>query len=280
MNENVSLVIPVYNASITIKDVIESALVQTHKFDEIIVVDDSSTDNSCDIVNKFDNVLLIKNYENKGLSKSRNIGIKKSKNNIIACIDSDVLLEKFWLEKIIKFLKSDDTVLCGGKLIEKYLANNYNNWRALRYKQNWGNSNITNPPFIFGCNFVLFKTSWEKVNGFNEELKTNGEDIDYSIKIRESGLNTKYCHEAICYHLQNDSIISLSKRVWRYHSFGYKIKKISFFRFIRLIIKQFNFLVKRMAEDLIKLRFIYFYINILVFFNFIFLELQRLIKNK
>ena len=170
MNENVSLVIPVYNASITIKDVIESALVQTHKFDEIIVVDDSSTDNSCDIVNKFDNVLLIKNYENKGLSKSRNIGIKKSKNNIIACIDSDVLLEKFWLEKIIKFLKSDDTVLCGGKLIEKYLANNYNNWRALRYKQNWGNSNITNPPFIFGCNFVLFKTSWEKVNGFNEEI--------------------------------------------------------------------------------------------------------------
>tara|TARA_Y100000741_G_scaffold347166_1_gene314189 strand:- start:2543 stop:3385 length:843 start_codon:yes stop_codon:yes gene_type:complete len=280
MNENVSLVIPVYNASITIKDVIESALVQTHKFDEIIVVDDSSTDNSCDIVNKFDNVLLIKNYENKGLSKSRNIGIKKSKNNIIACIDSDVLLEKFWLEKIIKFLKSDDTVLCGGKLIEKYLANNYNNWRALRYKQNWGNSNITNPPFIFGCNFVLFKTSWEKVNGFNEELKTNGEDIDYSIKIRESGLNTKYCHEAICYHLQNDSIISLSKIVWRYHSFGYKVKKISFLRLLKLVIKQFNFLIKRILQDLLRFRFIFIYINIVIFFNFIFFEFLRLIKKK
>ena len=155
MNENVSLVIPVYNASKTIKDVILSVLSQTYKFDEIIIIDDYSSDNSCDIINKFNNILLIKNNENKGLSKSRNIGIKKSKNNIIACIDSDVLLEKFWLEKIINFLKKDEIVLCGGKLIEKYVTNSCNNWRALRYKQNWGNLDIKNPPFIFGCNFIL-----------------------------------------------------------------------------------------------------------------------------
>ena len=280
MNENISLVIPVYNASKTIKDVILSALSQTYKFDEIIIIDDYSSDNSCNIINDFNNIVLIKNNENKGLSKSRNIGIKMAKNNIVACIDSDVLLERFWLENIIKSLKINEITLTGGKLIEKYIKNNCNSWRALRYSQNWGQFDIVNPPFVFGCNFVLNKSSWERVGGFNNELKTNGEDIEYSRKLRELGLNIYYCSSATCYHLQNDSVFSLSKRVWRYHSFGYKIKKISFFRFIRLIIKQFNFLVKRMAEDLIKLRFIYFYINILVFFNFIFLELQRLIKNK
>ena len=132
----------------------------------------------------------------------------------------------------------------------------------------------------FGCNFILYKNSWEKVNGFDEELKTNGEDIDYSRKIRELNLNTQYCSEATCYHLQNDNIISLSKRVWRYHSFGYKIKKISFLRLIKLSIKQLNFLLKRLVEDLVRFRFIFIYINIVIFFNFIFLEFLRLIKNK
>ena len=102
MNENISLVIPVYNASKTIKDVILSALSQTYKFDEIIIIDDYSSDNSCNIINDFNNIVLIKNNENKGLSKSRNVGIKIAKNNIVACIDSDVLLERFWLENIVK----------------------------------------------------------------------------------------------------------------------------------------------------------------------------------
>ena len=52
MNENVSLVIPVYNASKTIKDVILSVLSQTYKFDEIIIIDDGSTDNSVNLVIK------------------------------------------------------------------------------------------------------------------------------------------------------------------------------------------------------------------------------------
>tara|TARA_B100000427_G_C15419601_1_gene555766 strand:- start:126 stop:968 length:843 start_codon:yes stop_codon:yes gene_type:complete len=280
MNENVSLVIPAYNASKTIEPVINSALCQSYNFNEIIVVDDCSKDNTKDIISNFNNIFLIKNYENQGLSKSRNIGIKKSKNEIFACIDADVQLDKFWLEKLIKVLKNNEVALCGGKLIEKYIHNSCNKWRSIRYKQNWGEENILNPPFIFGCNFVNYKKSWSEVNGFDEKLRTNGEDIDFSKKIRKLGLNTSYCSEAICHHLQNDNIPSLSKRVWRYHSFGYKIQKVSVYRMIRLTLKQVNFLFKRTFEDIFKLRINFININIAIFIYFIYLEFQRIIKKK
>ena len=43
---------------------------------------------------------------------------------------------------------------------------------------------LTNPPFLFGCNTLLTKSVWKKVNGYDEKLKTNGEDIDFIHKIR------------------------------------------------------------------------------------------------
>ena len=67
-------------------------------------------------------------------------------------------------------------------------------------------------------------------------LKTNGEDIDYSNKIKNLNAgNLFYCSDAVCYHLQNDDLETLSKRIWRYHAFGYKMKEPSFLRLFKLI---------------------------------------------
>ena len=62
--------------------------------------------------------------------------------------------------------------------------NRINKWRAKYYSQNWGVNDMLNPPFLYGCNTLLVKTLWNNVKGYNEELLTNGEDIDFSNKIR------------------------------------------------------------------------------------------------
>jgi glycosyltransferase involved in cell wall biosynthesis len=274
-----SIFIPVYNAEKTITEVLDSIYSQSVPFDEIIVINDCSTDKTLNYLESFKNLKIFNNSENKGLSFCRNIGIKNSKNDVVASIDADVVLDKFWLEKV-SFQLKDNVAMCGGNLEEKYTNNIYNKWRSIYYKQNWGNQNIVNPAFLFGCNTIQKKTAWEKIKGYDESLKLNGEDIDYSFRLRKEGYDLFYCHEAKCLHLQNDDLKSLSSRVWRYHSFGYKIKKISYYRFIKLITKQFKFFAVRSAKALLNLNFRFILINFKILLYFIKFELKNVHINK
>ena len=274
-----SIFIPVYNAEKTITAVLDSINAQSIPFDEIIVINDCSTDKTLNYLKSFKNIKIYNNSENKGLSFCRNVGIKNSKNDVVASIDADVVLDEFWLENISSHLK-ENIIMCGGNLAEKYTNNVYNKWRSIHYKQNWGNQNIVNPAFLFGCNTIQKKSAWKNISGYDENLKLNGEDIDYSFRLRNEGYDLFYCHEARCLHLQNDDLKSLSTRVWRYHSFGYKIKKISYYRFVKLIIKQFKFFTVRSIKELSHLNFKFILINFKILLYFVKLELENVYKNK
>ena len=279
--EKVSIYIPAYNAENTIRECIDSVYKQTFKFDEIIVIDDNSTDSTNKIVKEYKNINLIKNEINKGLGYNRNLGIKNCSNNMIASIDADVVLNDMWLEVMIKYLDKNQNLMCGGKMSEKLIKNKYNAWRAKYYSQNWGDKDIINPPFLYGCNTIQHKLIWETVKGYNSQLLTNGEDIDYCNRVRISQkFELRYCSQALSEHLQNDDINSLSNRIWRYHSFAYKIKKPSILKTIKLSIKQLKFFLKRSISDLLKPDLKFIYINFMILINFIKLEHSYYRKNK
>ena len=281
MNNQVSIYIPAYNAESTIREVIDSILNQSYKFDEIIVVNDNSNDKTVEKIKSFSEIKIINNNTNKGLGFSRNVGIENCKNEIVAGIDADVVLDKFWLETILSYLEKDKIVMCGGNLKEKLTENKFNLWRSIYYKQNWGEQELLNPPFLYGCNTIQLKSIWKQIGGYNEELKTNGEDVEYCNRVRSNqDTNVFYSNKALCYHLQNDNIKTLSKRVWRYHSFGYKIKKPTIYRFIKLTIKQIKFFFQRSISSLFKLNFYFLYINSFILLDFIKLELMNVLKEK
>ena len=87
----VSIVIPVYNGALYIRDAIESALGQTYKNIEIIVVDDGSTDNLEETLAPYVKQKKVRYFhrENKGLSAARNTGIKESRGEYVALLDAD-----------------------------------------------------------------------------------------------------------------------------------------------------------------------------------------------
>ena len=279
-SEKITIYIAAYNAERTIMDSIKSINDQKIKFDEIIVIDDKSSDNTVSLIKNLKNIKLIENSVNKGLSYCRNLAFKNTSNNIVASIDSDVVLDNDWLKIMLNEIINKNRIICGGNMMEKFTDNKFNKWRAKYYSQNWGETSINNPPFLFGCNTIQKKELWEKIGGYNENLKSNGEDIDYCLRLKDKGYSTFYCHNAKCYHLQNDSLSSLSNRVWRYHSFGYKIKKISFYRFLKLSIKQINFFIKRSLKDMISLNFNFLIINFRVLINFIYLEIKNVLIRK
>ena len=90
----VSIVIPLYNSQNDILNCLKSISNQVYKNYEIIIVDDGSTDNSLNIVKDFKEKhpeILVKLFcqKNSGPSKARNVGIRESKGELIAFIDSD-----------------------------------------------------------------------------------------------------------------------------------------------------------------------------------------------
>ena len=79
MHNSISVIIPVYNRCILIERAIKSVLVQTLPPDEIIVIDDGSTDGTDKIIkNSYPDIILLK-QKNRGVSSARNTGIKNTK---------------------------------------------------------------------------------------------------------------------------------------------------------------------------------------------------------
>ena len=84
-----SVIIPTYNRAHTLTRALTSVVNQTSIVDEIIVVDDGSTDHSVELIqNNFPQVTLIQ-QPNRGVSPARNVGIEKARHEWIALLDSD-----------------------------------------------------------------------------------------------------------------------------------------------------------------------------------------------
>jgi len=109
----ISVVIPSYNAEAFIACALESVLRQTRAADEIIVVDDHSSDRTVEIAAKFP-VRLIASEANSGHAAARNVGIAAANGDVIAWLDADDYWEPNHLEVVVGLLDrySDAAVAC------------------------------------------------------------------------------------------------------------------------------------------------------------------------
>ncbi|MFW2330914.1 MAG: glycosyltransferase, partial [Nitrospinota bacterium] len=101
----VSVIIPTYNRATMLIRAVESVLAQSHLPDEIIVVDDGSTDDTLKQLAKYrDRISIISFNINRGVSFARNRGIEKATSNYIGLLDSDDIWDKRKLELQLKYL--------------------------------------------------------------------------------------------------------------------------------------------------------------------------------
>jgi glycosyltransferase involved in cell wall biosynthesis len=111
----VSVITPNFNCEKYIAQTIESVITQTYENWEMIIVDDCSTDNSINIIEKYVNnekrIKLIKLDKNSGVSNARNIGLQNAKGDYIAFLDSDDFWDKNKLQEQIGFIKDQNIPL-------------------------------------------------------------------------------------------------------------------------------------------------------------------------
>lgn len=116
-NPKVSIILPMYNAKITLNDTLESVFSQSYNNWEVIIVDDCSTDNSYEYARSFTNIdkriKLYKLERNSGPGAATKYGFEKSTGGFIAFLDSDDI----WLKDKLKIqleymIKNDIEFVC------------------------------------------------------------------------------------------------------------------------------------------------------------------------
>lgn len=118
----ISIIVPIYNCEKYLEKCIKSLINQTYKDLEIILINDGSTDNSYEICKKYkkiDKRIKIINNNNKGVSYSRNQGIKIAKGDYITFVDADDYIETNTYQKVLsKFSNEIDFIRYNTKHID------------------------------------------------------------------------------------------------------------------------------------------------------------------
>lgn len=113
----ISVVIPCHNEKGYIERCLSALLAQTVSPDEVIVVDDGSTDGSPEIASRFP-VKLIRVSARRGIGCARNLGVRHAIGDVIVFVDADVVLPQRTIERFVEHFRSDDSVAgVGGRYV-------------------------------------------------------------------------------------------------------------------------------------------------------------------
>ena len=107
----VSVILPTYNRGWVLREAIDSVLAQDFKDFELIVVDDGSTDNTGQILDSYNQDLIVLRQSNRGVSAARNRGIAAAEGRLIAFLDSDDLWLPRKLSSQVDFFNSNPTAV-------------------------------------------------------------------------------------------------------------------------------------------------------------------------
>ena len=204
--KQVTFYLPCYNVARYIGSTLDAIMNQTYEIDELLIIDDGSTDRTIEIAKNYP-VEIIHHPENKGLAAARNTAVNKAKSEFLATVDTDAQPEPFWLEKLMLAFNDERIAGAGGRLIEKYTHTAADRWRQIRMRQEHGDS-ICEQVNLFGSNTVFRVAALKTAGGYNPALRTNYEDVDICTKLLKQGFKTKYIPDAICHHLRKDSLLS------------------------------------------------------------------------
>jgi len=209
----ISVVIPVYNSALTLKECLDAIFHSSFNDFEVIVVSDNSSDDSVQIAKQYQ-CKIIELNENRGPGFARNKGAQLAKGEILLFVDSDVIIDKESLNSLNnKFNDNDVNVVQGVYSHEP----NYQNI-ATQYQQSfycyysWDLNIKYTSSLITNC-FAIRRDIFEDVKGFNTDIKgATCEDEEFGYVLIEKGHKILILRQLNGKHRVNYNFKKLIKR--------------------------------------------------------------------
>ncbi len=210
----VSVIIPNWNGEKLLEDCLLSLNKQTFKEFEVILVDNSSTDNSIKkAFNLLPEIRILKLNKNFGFAKAINKGALKSKGEYLIFLNNDTELGEKFIENLVEYANVyKDTISFNPKILNFFerkkidgLGIDINEVGQAR-SLGWGETDygqFENPVYIFGATggaSLFRKKEFLKLGLFDEDYFMYSEEVDFAFRAQFLGFKSMYSPKAICYH--------------------------------------------------------------------------------
>lgn len=206
-NQNISFIIPAYNCEKTIVDSVKSIFDNNIvDGDEIVIVNDGSTDNTQRVIKtligKYDQVKLINHKHNKGGGSARNTAVENASNNLIFCLDSDNILKKDSISKLYNHLRSTNCDIASFETLHYFRETTKNIDHDWMFKyETYNKDNYLSTILVPGAsgNYLFTKSSWLRSGRYPEyagALDTWG----FGLRQVMSGYTMSVLHNSSYYH--------------------------------------------------------------------------------
>ncbi len=217
-----SIIVPLYNRPVEIKEMLSSLLDQTYKEFEVIIVEDGSKNKAEHIVDKFKDRLDIQYFfkENEGQGFARNYGFERAKGDFFIVFDSDIIVPEDYLLKVIEGIEKDKLDAFGGPdaahssftAIQKAIS--YSMTSPFTTGGIRGNKKHVGQFHPRSFNLGISRAVWEKTGGF--KLSRRSEDIEFSIRMINSGFKVGLIPNAFVYHKRRTSFAQFYKQTYNF----------------------------------------------------------------
>lgn len=264
----VSVLVPAFNEEKTIAKTIESIKNQSYPIEEIIVIDDCSTDKTGEIAQKL-GAKVVRTPKNSGTkARAQNFGLQFVKSEIVVTVDADTVLAPDAIEKILPALADGQTLSACGFVLPQQRKTFWERARTVQYlyyiglskkaQDHWGVPLVSS-----GC-FSAYNTKMLKeMGGFPEG--TIVEDMVLTWRAHLSGKKVKLVSGAVCYPKDPENWKQYKAQMLRWNR-GF-LQSISYFRFSllknpRLAFFVFWYLLSGLVYPFLWSFFIWYFIQI------------------
>jgi glycosyltransferase involved in cell wall biosynthesis len=241
MKAKVSVIIPSKNGGKYLAKTIEAIKRLDHGNFELIIVDDGSSDDTQDILNRFKDIKVI-TTTGIGPSAARNLALKEASGEYIAFTDADCIVHPQWLNELLKGYGPASVVSVGGdqqspqdetkfgRKVQEFL-------KSVGFTADYvkNSEQIVQTKHNPTCNVMYKKDALMDVDGFLEGLWP-GEDLELDHKLIHKGYKLYFNPKAIVYHYRPDTFSRFIKMMFNYgRAQGFLVKKFGPFRFIHYV---------------------------------------------
>lgn len=210
---SISVVIPAYNASLFIAETLRSVLAQTYPVNDIIVVDDGSTDNTADIAESFGAPVRVFRQPNARQAAARNFGVSQATSEWIAFLDADDLWLPHKIERqLAELARNPHADLC---------------YTGCTWLVQQGSTATLGPAFpappashirqallkevtFLPSSVLMRRSAFLAVGGFNPRYRFGTEDYDLWLRLRHHGTHFAACTEPLTLYRRHDNNTSIN----------------------------------------------------------------------
>ena len=207
-----SIVIPVYNEEFYIEACLDAIAAQTILPDEVIVVDNNSTDKTVALAKTYSFVSVL-NESLQGVLYARQTGMNAASGKIIGRIDADTIVDRDWVEQLKKsFQDTNVAIMTGPAGYYDLVFPRASRWAQDKLLKGAG---VLGYNFLYGCNMAIRRSTWQQVAHelcFSSEIF---EDLDVAAHLRDAGVKSVY-NPKLKVMLSARRLGSNPKQFWRY----------------------------------------------------------------